>query len=257
MADAGDRVITAAVLIIGNEVLSGRTRDQNLPYLAEVLNGVGIRVVEARIIPDDRAMIAAAVNACRAAHDHVFTTGGIGPTHDDITADAIAFAFGRRLVRHPEAERLLRDHYRPDEINAARLKMADVPEGAVLIANPVSTAPGFQVENVYVLPGVPRIMQAMVDGLRHRLHGGRPMLSRTLAAFTTEGVIAAPLTLVQAAHPAVEIGSYPFVRGGRFGVSVVVRGTEAGQVDAAAAAVEAMLTAAGAEAIALDPLPGS
>jgi molybdenum cofactor synthesis domain-containing protein len=245
-------VVTAAVLIIGNEVLSGRTRDQNLPYLAEALNAVGIRVVEARIIADDGTAIADAVNACRRRFDHVFTTGGIGPTHDDITAAAVALAFGRRLVRHAEAERLLRGHYRPDEINEARLKMADVPEGATLIANPVSTAPGFQVENVYVLPGVPRIMQAMVDGLCRRLSGGRPVLSEAIAAFTTEGVIAQPLARIQAAHPEVEIGSYPFVRAGRFGVSLVVRAPEAAAVAAALAAIRAMLADAGAEAIDLE-----
>ncbi|MFO1129608.1 MAG: molybdopterin-binding protein [Rhodospirillales bacterium] len=243
------REVTAAVLIIGNEVLSGRTRDQNLPFLAEQLNAVGVRVREARIIADDEDAIVAAVNACRAAFDYVFTTGGIGPTHDDITSAAIAKAFGVALVRDPEAEARLLRHYRPDEVNAARLKMADVPEGAVLIDNPVSTAPGMQVENVFVLPGVPAIMRAMFDGLRHRLMGGAPMRSRTISAFTTEGRIAAPLAAIQTAHASVEIGSYPFARYGRFGVSLVIRGVDPAAVDAATEAVRALLIGDGTEPI--------
>ena len=241
--------VTAAVIIIGNEVLSGRTRDQNLPFLAEALNAVGVRVREARVVADDEDAIADAVNACRARFDYVFTTGGIGPTHDDITAASIAKAFGVALLRDPEAEAKLRRHYRSDEVNAARLKMADVPEGATLIDNPVSAAPGVQMGNVFVLPGVPAIMRAMFDGLRHRLHGGAPMRARTLSAFTTEGRIAAPLGAVQAAHAAVEIGSYPFVRYGRFGVSLVVRGIEEAAVDAAADAVRQLLLADGCEPI--------
>jgi molybdenum cofactor synthesis domain-containing protein len=245
--------VTAAVIIIGNEVLSGRTRDQNLPFLADALNAIGVRVREARIVADDEDAIVAAVNACRASFDYVFTTGGIGPTHDDITSAAIAKAFGVALVRDPEAEAKLRRHYRPDEVNAARLKMADVPEGALLIDNPVSQAPGVQMENVFVLPGVPAIMRAMFDGLRHRLQGGEPMRARTLAAFTTEGRIAAPLAAVQAAHAGVEIGSYPFVRHGRFGVSLVVRGADPVAVDAAADAVRDLLIAEGCEPVEDDP----
>lgn len=241
--------VTACVLIIGNEILSGRTQDQNLPFLAQALNEIGIRVTEARVIPDIEATIIATVNACRARFDYVFTTGGIGPTHDDITSAAIAKAVGRRLIRHPEAEAILLAHYKPTEINEARMKMADVPEGSILIENPVSRAPGFQVENVFVLPGVPSIMRAMFDGLRHRLKGGAPMLSRTISSFTTEGVIAARLTGIQDAHPAVEIGSYPFARSGRFGVSLVVRGTDQMQVDVASDEVCTMLRAVGAEAI--------
>ena len=241
--------VTAAVIIIGNEVLSGRTRDQNLPFLAEALNAIGVRVREARIVADDEDAIVSSVNACRVSFDYVFTTGGIGPTHDDITSAAIAKAFGVALVRDPAAEARLRRHYRPDEINAARLRMADVPAGASLIDNPVSAAPGVQMENVFVLPGVPAIMRAMFDGLRHRLTGGAPMLARTLSAFTTEGRIAAPLAAVQAAHPEVEIGSYPFVRHGRFGVSLVVRGPDPARVDAAADAVRDLLVAVGSEPI--------
>lgn len=241
--------VTACVLIIGNEILSGRTQDQNLTFLAQALNEIGIRVVEARVIPDDEGTIVATVNHCRAAFDYVLTTGGIGPTHDDITSASVAKAFGRRLIRHPEAEAVLLAHYRPAEVNEARMKMADVPEGAVLIENPVSRAPGFQVENVIVLPGVPAILRAMFDGLRPRLQGGASVLSRTISSFVTEGTIAARLSAVQASHPTVEIGSYPFVRSGRFGVSLVVRGTDGTAVDAATDAVCAMLRDLGFEPI--------
>jgi molybdenum cofactor synthesis domain-containing protein len=243
------RTITAAVLIIGNEILSGRTHDANLPYLARALNAVGIRVMEARVIPDDEESIVAAVNACRAEHDHVFTTGGIGPTHDDITSAAVARAFGVPLMRHPVAVDLLTRHYAAADLNEARLKMAEVPEGAVLIENPVSAAPGFRVGNVWVLPGVPRILQAMVDGLTAGLRGGDPMLSRTVSAFTTESGIAAALADVQRQHVETEIGSYPFVRSGRFGVSLVVRSTDRVALEAATDAVAAMLRTSGIEPI--------
>ncbi len=241
--------ITACVLIIGNELLSGRTVDQNLPFLASRLNEVGVRVREARIIPDDAGTIIAAVNACRSRFDYVLTTGGIGPTHDDITAAAVAAAFGRPLVRNPEALRRLRQQYSPGDLNDARLKMADVPEGAELIDNPVSRAPGFRIDNVIVLPGVPRILQAMVDGYRHQLRGGVPIRSRTLSAYVTEGAIAAGLAAVQEAHGAVEIGSYPFVRAGRIGVSVVVRSPDPAAVDRTAEAVSAVIRAAGGDVI--------
>ena len=240
--------VTACVLIIGNEILSGRTQDQNLAFLAQGLNEIGIRVTEARVIADDEAIIIATVNHCRQTFDYVFTTGGIGPTHDDITSACVAKALGRPLIRHPAAEAALLAHYRASEVNPARMKMAEVPGGSILIDNPVSTAPGFQIENVIVLPGVPAIMRAMFDGLRHRLKGGAPMLSRTISSFTTEGSIAQPLEAIQAAHAQVEIGSYPFVRSGRFGVSLVVRGVDDAEVDAAAAAISVMLQAAGAEA---------
>ena len=246
------RTVTAAVIIIGNEILSGRTLDANLPYVAKALNAVGIRVMEARIIADDEAAIIGAVNACRAAYDHVFTTGGIGPTHDDITAAAIARAFGVPVVRDPRASDLLTRYYAAADLNEARLKMADVPEGAALIDNPVSAAPGFRIGNVWVLPGVPRILQAMVDGLTAGLRGGDPVLSRTISAFTTESGIAYPLADVQRQHPATEIGSYPFVRSGRFGVSLVIRSTDRAALDAAAEAVAAMLRGAGIEPLVED-----
>lgn len=217
---------TAAVVVIGNEILSGRTVDANLSYLARELNALGIRLREARFVPDDEAMIVEAVNACRQRWAYVFTTGGIGPTHDDITAAAVARAFNRRLVRHPEAERRLRAYYPPERLNEARLKMADMPEGAELIDNPVSVAPGFRIENVYVLAGIPRVAQAMFEGIRRTLAGGPPIVSASVLLFAPEGEIAAPLAALQKRFPDVEIGSYPFFRFDRPGTSIVLRGTD-------------------------------
>ncbi len=249
-AEAGSRPrVTACVLIIGNEILSGRTQDVNLSYLAETLNACGIQVTEARVLPDDAAVIIDAIRTCRSGFNYVVTTGGIGPTHDDITSAAVAAAFGRPLVRDAEAARRLKEQYSPDQLNAARLKMADVPEGAELIDNPVSRAPGFRIENVIVLPGVPRILQAMVDGYRHQLQGGTPMLARTLSAFLTEGAIASELARVQADHVDAEIGSYPFVRDSRLGVCLVVRCTDRDALDAATTAVCSMLSDLGADVI--------
>jgi molybdenum cofactor synthesis domain-containing protein len=245
--------VSAAIIIIGNEVLSGRTQDLNLQFLAAGLNTAGIRVREARVVGDDEAAIIEAVNACRTLYNYVFTTGGIGPTHDDITSACIAKAFGVPLIRHPQAEAALHAHFRPEDRNPARMRMADVPAGAELIENPVSRAPGFCIGNVYVLPGVPAIMRAMFDGVRHRLAGGTPMLSQTISAYTTEGVIAEGLAAVQARLPAVEIGSYPFVRDRRFGVSLVARSADASQVAAAAAAIRALLAGIGVAAIEDDP----
>jgi molybdenum cofactor synthesis domain-containing protein len=242
-------IVTACVIIIGNEILSGRTHDANLPYLATALNEVGIRIMEARVVRDEERAIVDAVNTCRAAHDYVFTTGGIGPTHDDITAVCIAKAFGVSLRRDPVAVAALTSHYGSKGVNEARLKMADVPDGAELIENPMTSAPGFCIGNVFVLPGVPRILQAMVDRLKARLHGGAPVLSRTISAFTTESSIAEALSAVQDKHEAVEIGSYPFARSGRFGTSLVVRSTDRAALDAAAAGVLALLRAAGVEPI--------
>ncbi len=246
---ATSRTVSAAVIIIGNEVLSGRTADANLPFLAKSLNALGVRVREARIIPDDEATIVATVNACRETFDYVLTTGGIGPTHDDITAASIAKAFGVPLERDAGALRALKQHYQPNELNAARRKMADIPHGASLIDNPVSKAPGFQLGNVFALPGVPAIMRAMFDGIREHLRGGTPMLSRSIAAFTTEGAVAAALGRIQDDHARVEIGSYPFVRAGRFGVSLVIRATERQALDAAAEAVKALIREVGEEPI--------
>ena len=213
-------VVTAALAIIGNEVLSGRTRDANLQYLGENLNALGIRLAEVRVIPDVEATIIATVNELRQRFDYVFTTGGIGPTHDDITSLAVARAFG-----------------------------LEVPAGAELLDNPVSRAPGFRVDNVYVLPGVPRIMQAMFEGFRHILVGGAPMKSREIAAFLPEGRMGGPLGEIQARFPDTEIGSYPFVRDGRFGAALVVRHADQAMVDAAAEAVRTMIRELGEEPI--------
>lgn len=239
--------VTACLIIIGNEILSGRTRDANLQFLGENLNALGIRMMEGRVIPDVEATIIANVNDARAKFDYVFTTGGIGPTHDDITSACIAKAFGRKLIRHPDAEKLLLAHYKPEDVTEARMKMADVPEDSILLENPVSRAPGFQVDNVFVLPGVPRIMQAMFDLFKHRLTGGAEMLSKSIASYTPEGKIAARLTALQDEHPALEIGSYPFSRDGKHGSTIVIRGTDADDIANAAEKLRAIMRDLGNE----------
>ncbi|MHA1597777.1 MAG: competence/damage-inducible protein A [Alphaproteobacteria bacterium] len=239
---------TACVIMIGNEILSGRTQDSNLAYLGRGLNEVGVRVMGGRVIPDITQVIVDTVNEVRGQFDYVFTTGGIGPTHDDITADAIAKAFGVDLVRDPQAVAALKTHYtNDDDLNEQRLKMCDVPDGAVLVDNPISKAPGFRMENVYVLAGVPVIMQAMFDGLKGELVGGRPMLSRSIACFIGESLLAKGLGDIQDSHGAVEIGSYPFIREGKLGASLVMRSTDAAAVDAASEAVRQMIIGLGVE----------
>ena len=228
------KTVTACLIIIGNEILSGRTRDANLQFLGENLNKLGIRMMEDRVIADVEETIIACINDARARFDYVFTTGGIGPTHDDITSACVAKAFGRKLIRHPDAEALLLSHYKPEDVTEARMKMADVAEDSILLENPVSRAPGFQVENVFVLPGVPRIMQAMFDLFKHRLVGGAEMLSKSIASYTPEGKMAARLTALQDRHPDLEIGSYPFSRDGKHGSTIVIRGTDAAEIDRAA-----------------------
>ncbi len=243
------KTVTAALLIIGNEVLSGRTQDANLKFLGENLNDIGIQVREARVVPDITDEIVEALNALRARYDYVFTTGGIGPTHDDITSAAIAKAFGRKLVRHPEAEALLRAHYKPEDVTEARLKMSKMPEGAVLIENPVSKAPGYRVENVIVMAGIPRIMQGMFEGFRHTLRGGVTVGSRSITVTIPEGVAAKPLGRIQEDFPDVEIGSYPFVRKDKIGTCLVARSSDPARLDAAAEAIEAMVRDLGAEPV--------
>jgi molybdenum cofactor synthesis domain-containing protein len=233
--------VTAGVIIIGNEILSGRTQDLNLKFLGERLHALGIRLAEARVVRDTEAAIVEAVNTSRAIYDYVFTTGGIGPTHDDITAACIARAFGVPVERNAEAERRLRAHFSPDEVNEARLSMADMPHGATLIDNPVSAAPGFRVGNVFVMAGVPAIMRAMFEELAPTLAGGPPIVSRTVAAHLPEGTLAAGLRELQERWPTIEIGSYPYFRHGRLGVSVVLRGSDPGALDAAADAVRALI----------------
>jgi molybdenum cofactor synthesis domain-containing protein len=232
---------TACVIVIGNEILSGRTQDANLAWLAVELNKTGVRLNEARVVPDIPEAIIKAVNECRIAYDYVFTTGGIGPTHDDITAECIARAFAVKYERNKEAEALLTRYYGTEKLNAARLKMCDMPEGAILIPNPVSVAPGFIVENVYVMAGVPRIMQAMFDHVRPTLKGGKPMLSETVSVFLTEGIIAAGLAQIQADFPDVEIGSYPFVRSGKLGTSLVARHEAPARLHKALEAIVALI----------------
>jgi molybdenum cofactor synthesis domain-containing protein len=226
--------VTAALIIIGNEILSGRTKDANLPWIAETLGGIGIRMMEARVVPDIEAEIVEAVNTCRAKHDYVFTTGGIGPTHDDITSTCIARAFGRPFERNEEAERRLLDYYPPERVNEERMSMADMPEGVELIDNPVSVAPGFRIENVFVLPGVPKIMQAMVRELLPTLRGGEKMLSRTITVFAPEGDVSAGLGRLQQKFPDLELGSYPFWRPQGPGTSIVIRGHDRDRIDLAA-----------------------
>jgi molybdenum cofactor synthesis domain-containing protein len=251
--DTGGGVVTAAVLIIGNEILSGRTQDANLAFLAASLNEIGVRLREARVVADIEAEIVAAVNELRMRWDYLFTTGGIGPTHDDITAECIAKAFGVPLIRHPEAEALLRAHYDPDKINEARLRMANTPEGATLIGNPVSVAPGFRIGNVFVMAGVPAIMRAMFDGIKGGLKGGAPVKSVTVPAFIAEGTIARDLGALQARFPELDIGSYPFFRAGRFGTSLVLRGTDEDKLALAAAELKTLIRTLGAQPLDQEP----
>jgi molybdenum cofactor synthesis domain-containing protein len=239
--------VAACLIIIGNEILSGRTQDKNLAWIANQLNEIGIALAEVRVIPDIEATIVGTLNECRKRFTYVFTTGGIGPTHDDITSASVAKAFGVKLIRHPQAERLLLGHYKPEQVNSARMKMADVPAGAVLIENPVSIAPGFRMDNVYVMAGVPSIMQAMFDHVRSELKGGKKMLSKTWSAYITEGTIAEALTAIQNRYKDVEIGSYPFMRDGRLGTSLVSRSTDCAQLAACHAEIKSLLESFRAE----------
>ncbi|MBM3612608.1 MAG: competence/damage-inducible protein A [Alphaproteobacteria bacterium] len=225
----------AAMLIIGDEILSGRTREGNLSYLAGELGKIGIVVAEARIVPDDHHAIIAALNALRGSVDHVFTSGGIGPTHDDITADAVAAAFGVAIDVRADARAILQAHCdrRGVELNAARLRMARIPESARLIDNPVSSAPGFTLGNVHVMAGVPSIFQAMVASVLPGLAGGPPLLSQSLEVLRPEGAIAAEFGALAAEYPDLAMGSYPFQRNGVSGTNLVVRGTDGARIDAA------------------------
>src|SRR5580700_5420856 len=246
-AETAPKTVTACVLIIGNEILSGRTPDANLAFLAKELSGVGIRLREARVIPDDAEIIVNTVNEVRRAFDYVFTTGGIGPTHDDITAPSIAEAFAVPLIIHPEARRLLESHYPPGGLNEARLRMAQVPEGAVLLPNPISRAPGFRIDNVFVLPGVPQIMQAIFSELKHRLQGGAALLSRSVSCALAEGTLAKDLGELQARYVDLEIGSYPYFRRSDFGVTLVVRGTDRERIAAAIEELKGLIRALGGD----------
>ena len=233
--------VTACCIIIGNEVLSGRTKDANLGWLADRLTSMGIRMSEARVIPDVEDIIINAVNEAREKYTYVFTTGGIGPTHDDITSLCVAKAFGVEIHRDPEAQALLESFIPPERLNEARLKMADVPVGSILVGNPVSKAPGFKMDNVYVMAGVPSIMRAMFDGFAQELIGGEKMDSIPVASYLPEGAIAAPLSKIQDQYPNVEIGSYPFFRDGHFGCTLISRGTDIEELKTVAEQIRQMI----------------
>ncbi len=230
--------MNAALLIIGDEILSGRTQDKNLAYLAAWLNEAGIQLLEGRVIPDLTDVIVSAVNELRAKYDYVFTTGGIGPTHDDITSESVAKAFDVPLLVNAEAYQLLEDFYGADDFTSARQRMANVPEGAVLIDNSVSIAPGFQMENVFVMAGVPKIMQAMLEAVRPRLKTGRKVWSETITIHAPESRMADALARTQDEWEGVSIGSYPFFRKGIVGTQIVVRSVEQGAIRKALAAIQ-------------------
>jgi len=223
--------IIAGIIIIGNEVLSGRTKDINTSTISTWLNSLGIEVKEVRIIPDDEKIIIETVNELRKKFNYIFTTGGIGPTHDDITAESISNAFNLEYGFHKEAFSILENYYKPGEFTEGRQKMAKMPTTAKLIINPSSGAPGFYVENIFCLPGVPSILKSMLGGLNNVLVGGDPVLSKTLNLRTVESEIAKSLTDVQNQNKKVEIGSYPFFRAGKLGVSIVLRSTDQKKID--------------------------
>ena len=234
---------TAAMLVIGDEILSGRTRDANMYHLAGKLTAHGIDLREVRVVSDDAAAIVAAVNALRGGFDHVFTSGGIGPTHDDITADCIAAAFDVGIDVRDDAKAILASNYAEGAaaLNAARLRMARIPDGATLIDNPVSKAPGFQLENVYVMAGVPAVFTAMVESVLPHLTGGPPLISESVRLDRGEGDVAGPLGAIANDHPQVSIGSYPFQRDGRFGTNIVLRCADRAMLDEATNAVRALI----------------
>ena len=231
---------SAAMLVIGDEILSGRTRDANMHHLAQRLTEHGIDLKEVRVVSDDAPAIIAAIRSLSAAHDHVFTSGGIGPTHDDITAECIAAAFDVPIDIRADARAILQAHYDASEheMNAARLRMARIPDGATLIENPISAAPGFSLGNVHVMAGVPTIFQTMVAGLVPTLTGGAPMLSKTLRIMQGEGTIAAPLGDLAQAYSDLSIGSYPFHQDGVYGTHIVIRGTDTEQLEEAMSALK-------------------
>ncbi|MEM6758581.1 MAG: molybdopterin-binding protein [Pseudomonadota bacterium] len=231
---------TAAMLVIGDEILSGRTRDANMHYLAGQLTEVGIDLKEVRVVSDEDKAIILAVQVMAELYDHVFTSGGIGPTHDDITADCVAWAFGTGIDIREDARAILEAHYEKTGValNDARLRMARIPDGAKLIDNPISAAPGFTIQNVHVMAGVPSVFEAMVASVLPTLTGGQPLLSRSVTIYRGEGDIAGPLGELARALPELSFGSYPFQRDGRYGANVVVRGTDRSALDAAVTQLE-------------------
>lgn len=245
---------TACLLVIGNEVLSGRTQDANIKFLATRLGEIGIPLREVRIIPDVAQTIIATVNEVRARFDYVFTTGGIGPTHDDITSECVAAAFGVPWEPHKEAWARMERHYKPGEFNAARQRMATMPRGARLIDNPISIAPGFIIGNVHVMAGVPRIMQAMFEALAPSLRGGTPVASRAVHALgLPEGRIAEGLGAIQKRYPDIDLGSYPFYRASGNGVALVAKGTDTAKLDAAIDEVAGLISELGATPVQGEP----
>jgi molybdopterin-biosynthesis enzyme MoeA-like protein len=245
-----ERIWTAGLLVIGDEILSGRTQDRNVAQIGTWLNLQGIRLSEVRMVPDRIEAIAEATNALRERYDYLFTTGGIGPTHDDITVDGIAAALDLPVVVHPAARAALEAYYagRGDRVNEARLRMARVPEGAELIENRFSGAPGIRIGNIHILAGVPRIAAMMLDALSGALEGGRPLLSRTLGCWVAESEVAELLESTEKAHERCQIGSYPFFRDGRSGANFVVRSDDPEALDACVGELERALRAAGHEA---------
>ena len=231
----------AALIIIGNEILSGRTKDKNLAYLAEWLNEIGIQLYEVRVIRDDEKEIVDCVNLLRKKYDYVFTTGGIGPTHDDITTESIAKAFNVELETNPEALRILQSYYKEGELNEARLKMTLLPKGAELVENPVTKAPGFKMENVFVMAGIPSIMQGMLEGAKAFLKVGNKMTSKSIDVFMPESYVAEELSIMQDNYPEVEIGSYPFNKEGQFGTSLVMRSANLDSLERCASDVAEMV----------------
>ena len=221
----------ASIIIIGNEILSGRTKDTNTSSLALWLNSLGVKVEEVRVIPDVEEIIINTVNELKKKYNYVFTTGGIGPTHDDITAESISRAFGLKYEINQEAFKILKAYYKPGEFNEGRQKMAWTPSNAKLILNPSSGAPGFIVENVFCLPGIPSILKSMIGGLKNEISGGRPIISYTINLRTVESEIAKSLTSVQDNNKEVEIGSYPFFQSGKLGVAIVVRSVDQSKID--------------------------
>ena len=240
---------TAGLLVIGDEILSGRTEDRNIAQVARWLERQGIRLREVRVVPDEEKAIVSAVNSLRPSYDYLFTTGGIGPTHDDITVDSIAAAFGVPVIVHPEARRILEDHYRdnPLGLTEARLRMARVPAGAELIPNPTSGAPGVKMGNVFILAGVPNIAKAMLEALDGKLQGGTPLVSITVRAHAAESEVADLLREVQDCHPGALIGSYPFYRDGGYGADFVVRSEDQEVATRCVEVLRERLTEAGVE----------
>jgi len=240
-----DSAVTACILIIGNEILSGRTQDANLQHMARKLGEWGIQVREARVIADDTQEIVQAVNEARRRFDYVFTTGGIGPTHDDITADCIAAAFGVDLVVHPEIAERIQRRPAPPEVMESRMRMARVPQGATLVDNLTGGPQGFRMENVFVMAGIPAVMEAMLGSLEGKLQGGAIVHSRSVTAYVGESQIAGPLREIQARFPDLDLGSYPFFRKDRYGTTLVLRGTDEARLDAMLEAVKAAIVDAG------------